>query len=56
MQETRTFHVERWAAFVREHSDAEWSKLQKELIDAQIENARNIGLSREQVDAIKAVK
>lgn len=54
--ETRMFFVEKWARFVCEHSDKEWSILQKELIDSQIENAKKINLSREQVDTIKEVK
>ncbi len=45
--------VEKWARFVVEHSSEEWSKLQAELIDSQIENAMNIKLSKKQVDYIK---
>jgi len=52
MKETRMQNVERWAAFVREHTDAEWSRLQKELIDSQIENAQQIHLTKEQVAQI----
>ena len=53
--ETRMQFVEKWAKFVCEHSDREWSLLQKELIDSQIENAEKINLSRAQVDKIKDI-
>lgn len=53
MKETRMQHVEQWAAFVREHADAEWSRLQKELIDSQIENAQRVNLTKEQVEHIR---
>ena len=46
--------VEKWAQYVTTHDD--WSKLQKELIDSQLENARQIRLTREQVDTIKGSK
>lgn len=45
--------VERWAKFVRDNDDMEWSRQQKVLIDSQIINSRKIGLTREQVDYIK---
>lgn len=48
--------IEKWARFVIEHSDKEWSHLQKELIDSQIENAQMVKLTREQVDEIKKVR
>jgi len=54
--ETRMQFVEKWAKFVCEHSDAEWSILQKELIDSQIENAKKINLSKEQVTMLKSIK
>ncbi len=47
-----TEFIEKWAKFINEHSDKEWSKLQKELIDSQIENAKKIGLTKEQVAII----
>jgi hypothetical protein len=43
--------VERWADYVTSHDD--WSAQQKVLIDTQLENARQVGLTREQVDAIR---
>jgi len=46
--------VERWADYVIKNQD--WSKQQKILIDAQITNARNIGLTKEQVEYIKEGK
>ena len=50
---TRMDFVEKWAKFVAEHDDQEWSSLQAELIDSQIENARQVKLTKEQVDYIK---
>lgn len=50
---TRMDFVEKWAKFVTDHPDKEWSGLQAELIDAQIENAQNIALTKKQVDYIK---
>jgi hypothetical protein len=49
--ETRQQFVEKWAKYVI--SNDNWSKLQAELIDAQIENAINMKLTRKQVDFIK---
>jgi len=49
MKETRIYYVEKWAKFVCEHSDKEWSAMQKELIDSQIENAEQVKLTKEQV-------
>lgn len=48
---TRMQFVEKWANFVKENPDKEWSKLQKELIDSQLSNS--IKLTKEQVDKIK---
>ena len=45
--------VEKWAEFVREHPDTEWSSLQKTLIDSQLENAKQVKLTKEQVEKIK---
>ena len=47
------YFVEKWAKFVCEHSDKEWSSMQKVLIDSQIQNARQIKLTKEQVDEIR---
>ena len=43
--------VERWAHYVINSKD--WSRQQKILIDAQIRNARTIGLTKEQVARIQ---
>ena len=43
--------VEKWAKYVIENND--WSKHQKVLIDSQIKNARNIALTKEQVEYIR---
>lgn len=50
---TRMDFVEKWAAFVSTHPNEEWSKLQAELIDSQLENAQRVGLTKKQVDYIK---
>ena len=34
--------VEKWAEYVRTHSDKDWSEQQRVLIDSQIKNARNV--------------
>ena len=47
----RMKYVEKWAGYVVTHKD--WSQLQKELIDSQIENAFRVKLSKEQVKRIK---
>ena len=47
----RMKYVEKWADYVITHND--WSKLQKELIDSQIENAFRVKLTKEQVKKIK---
>jgi len=50
---TRMDFVEKWAKFVAEHPDEEWSRLQADLINSQLENARQIKLTKEQVNFIK---
>lgn len=47
----RMKYVDKWANYVVSHKD--WSKLQKELIDSQLENAFRVNLSKEQVKRIK---
>lgn len=47
----RMENVERWAEYVINNDD--WSEQQKVLIDSQIENARNVGLTKEQVEYIR---
>jgi len=49
--EQRMENVERWAEYVINNDD--WSEQQKILIDSQIENARNVGLTKEQVEYIR---
>lgn len=55
-KEDRMNFVKYWAEYVRTHDDEDWSKQQKILIDSQIENARSIGLTKEQVIYIKEGK
>ena len=45
--------VEKWAAFVCDNDAIKWSRLQKEFLDSQFDNARAINLSKEQVRYIK---
>ena len=47
----RMKYVEKWADYVTKHKN--WSKLQKELIDSQLENAFQVKLTKEQVRKIK---
>ena len=47
----RMKYVEKWANYVINNKD--WSKLQKELIDSQIENVQRIKLTKKQVEKIK---
>lgn len=46
--------VERWARYVRENED--WSEQQKVFIDSQIENAKAVCLTKEQVEFIRTWK
>ena len=46
--------VEKWAAYVISNPD--WSRLQAELIDSQLDNARKVKLTKEQVNAFKQQK
>lgn len=48
--------VERWAKYILEHDDMDWSMHQAVLIDSQIESAMMINLSREQVDQLKGIR
>ena len=43
--EDRMNFVEYWAEYVRTHSDEEWSKQQKVLIDSQMQGAKRSPLS-----------
>ncbi len=56
MDKQRMFFVEKWAEFVKDNDDEEWSRMQAVLIDSQIENAQDIALTKEQVDYIKGSK
>ena len=48
--------VERWAEFMKNNPVEAWSKLKKELIDSQVENAERIKLTRGQVKYIKKMR
>ena len=50
---TRMDFVEKWARFVAEHPNREWSRLQAELINSQLENAEQVKLTKNQVEHIK---
>ena len=41
-EEDRMNFISFWAEYIRTHSDEEWSKQQKVLIDSQIENAHDL--------------
>jgi len=47
----REFFVKQWADYVITHDD--WSRQQAQFINAQVRNARNIGLSAEHVAAMR---
>ena len=49
----RLKETERWASFVKDHSNPEWSNLQADLIDSQLNNAARMGLTRKQVEDLK---
>ncbi len=53
---TRMEFVEKWAKFVKENPDEKWSQMQAEFIDSQIENAKQVKLTKEQVKYIKNKK
>ena len=53
-REDRMNFVEYWAEYVKTHSDEEWSRQQKILIDSQIQNARSLQLSREDYIKLKS--
>lgn len=40
--ESRMWFVKYWAEYVRTHSDKDWSRQQKVLIDSQIKNAQEL--------------
>jgi len=44
------------ADYVRTHSDREWSRQQKNLIDSQIQSARQFRISKETYLKMKAAK
>ncbi len=52
--EQRMEAVERWARYVGENED--WSEQQKVFIDSQIENAKAVCLTKEQVKFIRTGK
>ena len=51
---TRMQFVEKWANFVKESPDKEWSKLQKELIDSQLENS--IKLTKRDISNLSVIE
>jgi hypothetical protein len=40
--EDRRSFIKQWAAFVRTHDDAEWSRQQNKLLDSQLERANEL--------------
>ena len=55
-REERLKWVGFWADYVRTHSDRDWSRQQKALIDSQIQSARQFRVSRETYLKMKAAK
>jgi len=55
-REERLKWVGFWADYVRTHSDREWSRQQKNLIDSQIQSARQFRISKETYLKMKAAK
>ncbi len=51
--EDRMNFVEYWAEFVRTHSDKEWGKQQRILIDSMMQNAKQFPLSAEEYLRLK---
>lgn len=45
--EERHAFVKQWAAYVRSHDDAEWSRQQNELIESQLQRANELAKSGE---------
>lgn len=45
--EHRRAFIKRWADYVRTHEDAEWSRQQNTLIDAQLQSANELAASGE---------
>lgn len=45
--ERRRAFIKRWAAYVRSHDDAEWSRQQNTLIDAQLQSANELAADGE---------
>lgn len=46
----KEFFVDKWADYIINNND--WSQMQKVLIDSQIQNARKVKLTKEQVERI----
>ncbi|GEM_PF-5859302 len=43
--EDRMWYVKYWAKYVTNNVDKEWSRQQKRIIDAQIKNSKNFGMT-----------
>lgn len=55
-EQRRLKNAELWADFVRDRSNPEWSQLQADLINSQLDNALRIGLTAQQVKQVKDIK
>ena len=51
--EDRMWYVNRWADYVKTHSDKEWSEQQNVIINSQLQSAQAVPLTREQYLKIK---
>ena len=46
-REERMNFVKYWAEYVRTHTDADWSRQQKKLINSQLQSAKSNKISKE---------
>lgn len=54
-RDRRRAFIKRWAEYVRTHDDAEWSRQQNKLINAQLQSA-NEAARRGDTDPVKYMK
>ncbi|MDP4012438.1 MAG: hypothetical protein Q8R00_02425 [Candidatus Nanoarchaeia archaeon] len=47
----KEFYVNQWANYVINNED--WSTLQAKFINSQIQNAKKVGLTKEQIEELK---
>ena len=52
-REERMNFVKYWAEYVRTHSDIEWSRQQKKLINSQLQSAKANKISKEELGTLE---